>query len=537
MVLTRDAFLQEFPGEGGHLEFKQGVSPRAIQEAAVAFSNAEGGVLLVGVSPDLDIVGVTGAGERIKDVHQALRDVRNPGRYEVHELGVGEVTVLVLAVDRRHEGFAQTSGGVVLHRQGASNVPLLGEQLARFISKRSFQRFEGTPTSSPVSAADEGLVAALAAAFGWPVDDALDARLAEEGLAALEDGELVLTVAGSLLLLDDPSSVGGRPYIDVRRFAEDDPDPDKTWLLRGPAPEQIRAATRTVLDELGSISAIVGVERVEMPKLPERALREAVANAVAHRSYENAGSAVRIEIHPSYVTIVSPGSLPEPVTLDNIRHQQSARNDRLLGALRRFGLAEDQGKGIDRIEDDMASELLRAPEFADDGSFFSVTLRLGGAVTARERAWIRGLVVAGKLDGRSAPVVVAAARDGKVTNGQVRAVLGLDSTEARRILQVLVETGVFVQHGARGGAEYRLAPGLGSTARMRHTDDELRELVVALADRGPITNALVRDRIGLDRHDALTILQRLVADGELRMIGSRRGSKYVRGAGGGDPDG
>ena len=70
------------------------------------------------------------------------------------------------------------------------------------------------------------------------------------------------------------------------------------------------------------------------------------------------------------------------MTLENIRHQQSARNDRLLSALRRLGLAEDLGKGIDRMEDDMAAELLARPEFDDDGSFFSVTLQLGGAVTA-----------------------------------------------------------------------------------------------------------------------------------------------------------
>ncbi|HWL43644.1 MAG TPA: ATP-binding protein [Ilumatobacter sp.] len=528
MVLPVDAFHQEFPGESEYVEFKQGLSEQRLQLAAVAFSNADGGVFVIGVSPNHAIVGVHAVGEKVKEIHQALRDTRSPGRYEVHQLQVGSSTLLVVSVARRVEGFAQAPNGAVLLRQGASNVPLLGEQLTRFIQKRSFQRFESTPTDASLSSADDAFVAALAGSFGWPLDDALPSRLAEEGFAVVDAGEMMLTVAGSLLLLEDPSSVGGRPYIDIRRFAEGDPDPDKTWLLKGPAPEQIRAATRAVLDELGSISAIVGVERVEMPKLPERAVREAVANAVAHRSYEHTGSAVRIEIHPSQVTIGSPGSLPEPVTLDNIRHQQSARNDRLLRALRRFGLAEDQGKGIDRIEDDMASELLQAPEFADDGSFFSVTLRLGSAVTPRERAWIRGLVVAGKLDGRSAPVVVAAARDGKVTNSQVRTLLGLDSTQARRILQALVEAGVFVQFGERGGAEYRLAPGLGSTARMRHTAEELRELVLSLADRGPITNALVRDQIGLDRHDALAVLQDLVTDGKLHMTGSRRGSKYVR---------
>jgi len=171
---------------------------------------------------------------------------------------------------------------------------------------------------------------------------------------------------------------------------------------------------------------------------------------VAHRSYEHAGSAIRIDVYRTHVTITSPGSLPEPVTIENIRYQQAARNGRLLGALRRLHLAEDQRQGIDRIEDDMAAELLHAPEFATDGSFFSVTLRLGAVVTPRERAWVRALITEGRLEPRSAPVVIAAARQGRITNSDVRSLLDVDNLVARTTLQGLVRTGLFVQDGERG---------------------------------------------------------------------------------------
>ncbi|NLE78881.1 MAG: ATP-binding protein, partial [Rhodococcus sp.] len=75
-VMAVDAFHAEFPGEGEHVELKQGVGPSRIQETAVAFSNTDGGVMLLGVSPSHDLVGVTNPGERAKDVYQALRDVR-----------------------------------------------------------------------------------------------------------------------------------------------------------------------------------------------------------------------------------------------------------------------------------------------------------------------------------------------------------------------------------------------------------------------------------------------------------------------------
>ena len=525
--LSIEDFHAAFPSEGDRLELKRGVSESRIQEAAVAFSNAGGGVYIVGVGPDGRIHGVAQPGEASKDVHQALRDVRNPGRYEVRECGVGDKTVLVLVVARRHEGFAQTSGGAVLMRRGASNVALLGDELSRFLARRSFQRFEITPTSARLIDASEPLLDRLADAYGWPSDDMQRTEyLKEEGFVVSDEGALVLTVAGALLLLDEPSMVGGRPYIDLRRYGADDPDPDKNWRATGPVDTQIETATRSILDELGAVTAIVGVQRVEMPKIPPRVIREALANAVAHRSYESAGSAVRVDLYPSHVSLTSPGGLPEPVTLENRRYQQSARNDRLLGALRRLGLAEDLGKGIDRMQDDMADELLQPPEFDDDGSFLTVTLRIGGVVTNRERAWVRSLVHDGRLDGRAGIVVVEVARRGSVTNGEVRALLGVDSVEARSLLQSLVDTGVLVRRGQRGGSTYHVAPDLGVPARIRHTDDEIDELIIGYAQQGQVTNALVRERTGLDRQAALTALQRLVERGRLVQLGERRGTRY-----------
>ncbi len=526
MMLSGADFAAAFPGEGDLIEFKQGVSSRAVQEAAVAFSNAEGGVLIAGVGPDGRIVGVGQPGERARLIHQAIRDVRDPGRYEVRQLLVDGTVLLVLSIARRREGFSQTSSGAVLIRRGASNVPLLGSDLTRFIARHAFEAFELTPTDVALSDASPVRRDHIRRVYGWE-DVELDRHLMDAGFAAVEGGRQLLTVAGSLLLLADPGVVGGRPYVDIRRYAGDEPDPDKVWEVRGPIDIQVERTTSDLLDELGSISAIVGVQRVEMPRLPPRVIREAVANAVAHRSYEHAGTATRIEIRQSSLTVTSPGGLPEPVTVENIRSEQAARNDRLLGALRRMGLAEDLGKGIDRIEDDMAAELLEAPEFEDDGSFFTVRLRLGGAVTPRERAWVRGLIQGGRLDARSALVLVTAAREGVVNNSSVRSLLDVDSVEARSILQALVAEGVLVRQGERGGAQYLVAPDLGVPARIRHTDAELDEIALAIARQGPVTNALFRQRSGLDRQEALAVLRRLVEQGRLAQLGERRGTRYV----------
>ena len=105
LVLTRQDFREEFPGEDGHIEFKESVSNGdRIQDAVVAFSNSDGGVLIVGVDKAGRVIGIRDTGEIERQVHQIVRNTNNPGRYEVHTLGVEEAKVLVLAVARRQEG-------------------------------------------------------------------------------------------------------------------------------------------------------------------------------------------------------------------------------------------------------------------------------------------------------------------------------------------------------------------------------------------------------------------------------------------------
>jgi ATP-dependent DNA helicase RecG len=257
-------------------------------------------------------------------------------------------------------------------------------------------------------------------------------------------------------------------------------------------------------------------------------LRESVANALAHRSYEASGTAVRIEMRPASVRIISPGSLPEPVTVRNIREANAARNLDVIRVLRRFGLAEDAGRGIDVMQDTMRSEMLEPPEFLDNGHSVEVVLRVRSAVAPVERAWIRELESRGELEGPDRIVLVHGARGESLTNARVRELLQVDAHAARGILQRLRDRGFLIQHGARGGATYAVAGSLRPPAGLRLNPSQLAEVVEGLAAEGPITNADVRRATGLDRVASLNVLDGLVANGRLVRIGQRRGTRYVR---------
>lgn len=526
LVFDAASFSEAFPGEGQHIEFKEGLSADRIGDAVTAFSNAAGGVILVGVADDGSVKGLELNGEREAQIHRVVREVNNAGTYEIHSATVGVKPITVISVAPRRDGFAQTRRGVPLVRRGAMNVPLMGDQLLTFAAQRNVSRYEETVTEIAVQDADGALTEDLAEAMGWRLDQ-VDDRLEESGLAARTGSGTMLTIAGGLYVLDEPERHFGKCVIEIFRFPVPGGEYDKRLEFGGPVNQQVTEATQAIADELGSDLVVIGLRRHELPRLPYPVIREAIANAVAHRSYEQRGVSTRVDIHPTKVVITSPGPLPEPVTVANIREQSSARNGRVMKVLRLFDLAEEAGRGVDVMQDQMREHLLGEPVFEDTGTSVVVTLPLGGTVSPQERAWVQEVEKRGEIAPQDKVLLVHAARGEILTNTSARQLLDADSVIARQSLQRLRDAGFLVQTGERGGANYSLADDLEAPAGLRLTDTQLADLVLEIAAQGPVTNASVRRRTGLDRTEALRVLRNLVEDGRLVLTGERRGARYV----------
>ncbi len=522
LTMSLPEFKREFPEETDYVEFKQGVSRNQLQDTVVAFSNAAGGVILIGIADNGDVVGKPYDSGTVDSIHQVMRDVHDPGRYSLHQLLVENRSVVVVSVARRQEGFSQSSSGVVRIRRGTRDEPLFGAALQHLINERAARRYELTPTSLAVDAADPDLLRNLQESFGW-AGDQVESRLVEMGYAV----EGRLTVSGALLLSNDPGQVLGKAHVELLRYRSDESvDYDLRLALEGPLPAQLEQAVQRVLDELGTELVVLGMRRYDLPQVPPVVVREAIANALAHRSYELDRTPVRIHIRPSSVSILSPGGLPEPVTVENIREATAPRNVAVIGALRRFGLAEDAGRGIDVMEDTMLEEMLDPPRFEDNGHEVIVTLPVRSAVAPVERAWIRELERRGTLRGPDRLVLIHGARGEALTNARVREILQTDESTARQVLQRLRDTGFLEQRGARGGATYHLEGSLAPPAGLRLGPVELANLIETMAGEGEISNADVRTATGLDRAEVRALLAKLVKEGRLRQSGERRGTRY-----------
>lgn len=521
LAMSAEELRAAFPSEGQLVEFKTGIGTQPIEDTAVAFSNADGGVMLIGVRDDGEIAGRTLDPGTEDAIHQAIGNARDPGRYALAQVDVDGRPVCVVSIARRREGFAQTSGGVVKVRRGTRDDPLFGVELVRFANERTASRYETTPVGVAIQAISPKLRAELGKAMRWERTSA--SRLREAELAADDE----LTVAGALYLLEDPARTLGKAHVELHRFPDDVAMAyDRREEIRGPLQRVHETTVARVMDELGTELVILGIRRYELPRLPEEVLREAIANALAHRSYEAAGTAVRVELRPSSVVIRSPGGLPEPVTVENMREARAARNRVVIDILRAFGAAEDEGLGVDLMQDAMADQMLDPPRFVDDGHEVTVELPLRSAVAPVERAWIRELEHRGTLDGAGRIALVHAARGEILTNGRVREILGIDAEGARETLRRLRDEGFLEQRGQRGGATYRLNGSLRPPAGLRLSAEEMDDVVARLAADGPITNGDVRAATGLDRAQALALLDRLVRAGRLRRSGQRRGTRY-----------
>lgn len=74
-------FAEAFPSESDLVGRKRGFNRTAVQEAVVAFSNRNGGVILIGVDDSGAIVGRELSPSLLDDIHRTIGEARDPGRY------------------------------------------------------------------------------------------------------------------------------------------------------------------------------------------------------------------------------------------------------------------------------------------------------------------------------------------------------------------------------------------------------------------------------------------------------------------------
>jgi ATP-dependent DNA helicase RecG len=144
--------------------------------------------------------------------------------------------------------------------------------------------------------------------------------------------------------------------------------------IGGSLPEQLRQAEIFIHDHLRRVVRLVGLSHEEVLEYPFEAVRELLVNAVAHRSYNQQGDNIHLNLFADRLEVSSPGGLPGPVTLENLLEARFSRNPVIVQALSDLGFVERLGYGLDRVVTLMRQNGLNKPRFEEVVGNFRVTL-------------------------------------------------------------------------------------------------------------------------------------------------------------------
>jgi len=279
-----------------------------------------------------------------------------------------------------------------------------------------------------------------------------------------------------------------------------------------------------------------GMMRIPVPNYPERAFREAVANAFIHRDYMRLGS-VHIQWHSDKLQISNPGGFPEGVTMNNILvTQPHPRNPLLADALKRVGMVERTARGVDTIFFEQLRNGRPAPTYEQSTNTDVVLVLPGGEANMGFVQFVIEEKKAGKdLDLDQLMILNLLWIERRIDTARVASVMQKPESEARAKLQKLVEAGYIEARGERKGRSFHLSVAVykrfgGETAYLRQKGPEPKQqealILDYIAKNGRVTRAQTIELCKLGPLQAKYILRKMVQDGKLVPKGTRRGAYY-----------
>lgn len=323
-----------------------------------AMANAVGGKLVLGVRDKTrEIIGI--GLDKLDLVEDTLREVSRSSvtpplsvdifRYEVPDADGDMRAIIVVEVERGL--FVHGTKEGYFRRTGSGAIPMDSIYLARLNQERSLvglKRFEQLPVPhSEASDLEKSLWKAFVSRFDENDTDALVKR---NLLVSGANGQLQPSVAGILMGTSDPRKWLPNAFIQAVRYRGIEQDSHfqvDAKDLSGPLNAQI--ANAMAFFRLNQrVGATKDVDRTETPQFNERAVFEALVNAVAHRDYQIDHSKIRFFIFDDRLEIYSPGSLINSMSVESLPVRTATRNELLTNLLAECELAEDSKERIGR---------------------------------------------------------------------------------------------------------------------------------------------------------------------------------------------
>jgi ATP-dependent DNA helicase RecG len=497
---------------------------RLLLASALCFANAEGGVIIVGVADRVaGPAAFVGTSLQPGWVQQRIYALSQPSLLvDVEAERRHGVSLLVVSVPRSPEIHADPQGRAP-RRVGTDCLPMGPSEQARLREEKVGIDWSAQPAERPASECEEMALTAARQRLATFVDDRR--RLADLPRADLLRALGVVTSGGRLLragevLFCGPALTRG-PSIVYQYRSTPGGEPRAIERLDTPLLVAFHRALELAQARRNRFPlTLPDGQQILLEDFPELVVREALANAVIHRDYHLEGP-VAIEHSPEVFAVASPGPLVAGVTPGNIlTHPSKPRNPALARAARILGLAEEVGRGVDRMFREMIRSGRDVPKIESAFDHVRVTL-LGGTANTQVARFVAQLPEADREDTDTLLVLFRLCSTRTVTALSLTALLqkSLEETDvalrrvARDPLNIIEPT----RQTARGAhPTYRLRAevlkALGAAVPyQRRTVDEIDRKVIAHVDEyGTVTNRTLQNLLDVGIQRARAILADLV---------------------------
>lgn len=379
--------LLKIPAESQTIEFKRLSEDKVVAkiiETVVAMTNTDGGVVILGIddpektklkgldrvygiNENLEVFDATG--RELQKVVPPLSGLWPPGIVDVADI---DKRVALIFIPKAVDSFRSVNNHVFV-RGEKGNRQLTAHEVVKFAYAKGFEK------------ADKGLVEVPFELLKTPYFEqwkearringaSIESVLEKTGLARnSEDGKLRPTLAAVLLFTEYPSDLTeAKCAIRVFQYTGTLENIAETpnligvpKTIQGPLVKQILDAHEYVLTLLRTGIRIPSGFKTTY-QIPERAVKEAITNAVIHRDYHLKRD-IEIKIYEDRVEVESPGLFPYNITRTNIGWERAEgyRNDLLVKHLREFPSPPnlDQNEGVRAMRNEMTARNLYPPIF------------------------------------------------------------------------------------------------------------------------------------------------------------------------------
>lgn len=371
-----------------------------IGEALVAFANADGGELFIGVEDDGTVTGLQHSEEEIHTMLNSINThILNADNFPIQIsrcLTIDGNKILFFSVTKSTNKIYQLPDGRCMRRQDKSSMPALFDQI-QFERNEAISREYDRVFVDDVTVNDLDLILVQQMADSFLKGMSPEQYLQQVNLAEYGVSGIRLKRAAVLLFAKDIAKWFPRSQVRFLKVAGDEILPGDKYnvisddYITGNIFMLLSEAWERLRPFLSQKTIFRGDAKFEQTFVyPENACREALVNAIAHRDY-SISNPITVYIYENQLVFESPGELLSTISLEDLQQGtgvHESRNSNIARVLRENKLMRELGEGIRRIFDLMKAQELAPPQIASGHGTFTIAMSHKSIYSEREQLWL-----------------------------------------------------------------------------------------------------------------------------------------------------